>query len=98
MPDTDLFGAPLPVTPLPPPPGQKPKRKTEVADGYAARPGTGPAGEKCRTCVHAVYVSHAKRYWKCGLVRHAWRGSVRTDIRLRSPACRFWEAIPTTAT
>jgi hypothetical protein len=63
------------------------KRASDQANGYAAKPGTGPAGETCKSCVHAV-----KRWywWKCALFKAPWTHSRRTDIRLKSPACRFW--------
>ena len=59
--------------------------------GHAARPGTGPDGETCRTCKHPVVVSLANRYWKCGLMRHCWTHGNGTDIRLKDRACRYWE-------
>ena len=59
--------------------------------GYAARPGTGPAGEKCKTCA-CCYASgyNFKTYYKCSLVRSS--GGPGTDIRLKSPACSQWRA------
>ena len=66
------------------------RRKPTVKRGYAALPGTGPAGETCKTC------RHAKRfggYSKCGLQRNAWTGGEGTDILLKSPACRRWESV-----
>lgn len=73
--------------------GKKKRRETK-ANGYAARPGTGPAGETCKTCAHACYHTMAKRYWKCGLMRQVWTGGPGTDIRLSSPACSFWRPHP----
>ncbi|WP_330178191.1 hypothetical protein [Candidatus Vondammii sp. HM_W22] len=64
----------------------------EIKEGrsaYPALPGTGPEGEICKTCKHSWYHEHSKRYWKCGLVQ-ATHGS-GTDIRIKGPACRFWE-------
>jgi hypothetical protein len=65
------------------------RRAPQTANGYAAKPGTGPAGENCKSCVHAV-----KRWywWKCALLKAPWPHSCRTDIRLKSPACRHWQA------
>jgi hypothetical protein len=31
----------------------------------------------------------AKNYWKCGLVKPT--GGIKTDIRLKSPACSGWQ-------
>jgi hypothetical protein len=62
--------------------------KGTVPAGYVRSPGTGPAGETCATCKHAV---RAKGYAKCGLNRPRWTGGIKTDIRLRTPACSKWE-------
>jgi len=93
----DLFGHPV----IPDGPAmtleqrRKQQRKlTEVARGYYTPPGTGPEGETCKTCAHAVPTGGDRTYWKCDRVRLKWTGSVRTDIRLRSPACKGWEAKP----
>lgn len=59
--------------------------------GYPARPGTGPAGETCRTCRHLRRTTwRGKAYFKCGLVR-ATHGA-GTDIRAGADACREWGA------
>lgn len=60
--------------------------------GYAARPGSGPAGESCRTCACAYQRSMARSYWKCALVKAT--GGPGTDIRLKSPACSQWRKKP----
>jgi hypothetical protein len=57
--------------------------------GYADEPGTGPAGETCKTCQHLVTRSFAKNYFKCGLTDYT--GGPGTDIRKSSPACSKWE-------
>lgn len=58
---------------------------------YAAPPGTGPAGETCKTCKH-IYRRHmAKTYIKCALVQKWWTGGGGTDIKVASPACSKWE-------
>lgn len=68
----------------------KPRGKHYVEPrGYAAPPGTGPAGETCATCEYAMRYG---RYAKC---RHPWRQyknthGKATDIRLGSPACSRW--------
>jgi len=67
------------------------KRKEPVPRGYAAQPGTGPAGETCRSCRHYVRKHLAKAYLKCALMRAHWTGGGSTDIRAGSPACKRWE-------
>ena len=69
-------------------------RKGPVAWGYAALPGTGPAGETCATCRHHYRKRMAKVYHKCLLAKHLWTGGTKSDIRTRSPACSRWEALP----
>jgi hypothetical protein len=51
--------------------------------------GTGPKGETCGTCAHAV---RCRRYAKCGLNRPRWTHGIKTDIRLRTAACDKWVA------
>lgn len=63
-----------------------PKNKVR---GYAAHPGTGPAGESCRTCKHLGGHSRGRRWYKCSLVKMTLGPG--TDIRLKSPACWRWE-------
>lgn len=93
---TDLFGNP-PIIPDGPAMTLAERRKQqrrlrgEVPRGYYAPPGTGPAGETCKTCRHAVCNRLSKNYWKCDLFPGVWTGSYGTDIRLKSPACRGWE-------
>lgn len=55
--------------------------------GYAASPGTGPAGETCGSCAHCV---RRKRYYKCGLNQASWTASRATDILKHAPACVRW--------
>lgn len=64
-----------------------------AAAGYAAKPGTGPAGETCNTCAHCrVRISRsARRYYKCQLLMSHWTDGRATDVVLRSPACAKWE-------
>lgn len=76
-PDRDLFGEPV----------RDPVRLNHGA--YPYRPGSGPAGETCRTCDNATLHQHNdKRYWKCALVVPT--SGPGTDIVLKSPACRAW--------
>lgn len=86
----DLFGQPIAENSLPPAPGYFSKRRPTTPNGYAAIPGTGPAGETCRTCWHLVRVRHAKAYLKCGLERSRWTGGPGTDVKAGSPACSKW--------
>ena len=89
----DLFGEPVQER-LPVVPGASKKRKDPIPAGYAATPGTGPAGETCGSCAHRRVISCAKRYHKCGLMQRIWTGGRKTDILVRSPACAKWEAKP----
>lgn len=56
--------------------------------GYAAQPGTGPAG---RTCGHCAYLGGFRRYRKCHLVPITL--SPATDISIHAPACRLFTPI-----
>ena len=78
-PTTDLLGAPLTVPP---------RRKL----GYAARPGTGPKGQRCNTCVHCIAVAQsARRSRKCELKAAIWTTTPETDIKHNAPACLHWQ-------
>jgi hypothetical protein len=68
-------------------------RKPTRPNGYAAPPGTGPTGETCKSCEHAVRTSGstAGTYRKCLLMKAHWTGGPGSDILFRSPACRKWE-------
>lgn len=69
-----------------------PSKSALSAKGYAARPGSGPEGETCEGCEHASRSSGGnKAFWKCSIIRHRWTHGPGTDIRLKSPACSFWE-------
>lgn len=82
--------------------GEQPKRNvrripryaTEVANGYAAPPGTGPATETCSTCVHCRFkqLANGTRFFKCGRMIATWDRSRTTDVLLKSPACRLHDA------
>jgi hypothetical protein len=58
-------------------------------NGYAALPGSGPAGETCKTC--AFCVNSYRSFYKCELMRRLWTHSYGTDVLLKSPARRRWE-------
>ena len=66
------------------------RRRDPVPNGYAARTGTGPAGETCGSCAHLYRNRMAKTYLKCGLMRAHWTGGRATDVLARAPACREW--------
>ena len=56
--------------------------------GYAARPGTGPAGESCGSCQHMTHAGGtAGSYPKCALTRAKWTRTRRTDILAKAAAC-----------
>lgn len=85
----DLFGNPVIIT-------DKnigdPDRRYRNARGYAAPPGSGPAGETCASCIHS-YLHHrsgSKNWYKCALVKPT-KGAA-TDLRLKWAACSRWEA------
>lgn len=56
--------------------------------GYAAMPGTGPAGESCGTCKNR---ERWRRYSKCKLVRGRWTHGRGSDVLAGAPACSRWE-------
>jgi len=58
------------------------------AHGYAALPGSGPAGKTCADCVH---LNRGRRWFKCSLMRQYWTGGRATDIKARSAACLRFE-------
>lgn len=72
-------------------------KRDERPRGYAAAPGTGPAGETCKSCNNAVRTSTRsdKTFWKCILLRRLWSASYGTDIRASAPACSFFTPLIT---
>ena len=66
----DLFNLDRALTPD----ERKRLRARDTAKGYAAIPGTGPAGETCGSCAHLVRKEMAKVYRKCGLMQAHWTG------------------------
>lgn len=80
----DLFGQP-------PPDPQPKKRRATPANGYAARPGTGPAGKQCRDCAHICRRDFGSKYLKCALTRAKWTRGPGSDIRARAAACAYFE-------
>jgi hypothetical protein len=68
------------------------KRREPTPSGHVAAPGSGPAGETCRSCDHLARVEHSRDYLKCGLNRHNWTGGRKTDVRAGDAACSKWSA------
>lgn len=65
------------------------KKRRTIPKGYAAPPGTGPAGQTCKTCSHSYPTGNCRRtYWKCDLVKMTHGPG--TDILIKAPACKFW--------
>lgn len=67
---------------------RQPKQKR---NGYAMIPGSGPAGETCKTCEHLTRKVMSGTFLKCGLMVARWTGGFGTDVLARSPACKLWE-------
>ena len=88
-PQHDLFLAEHAVTPA----ERRRLKGGPQAKGYAAQPGSGPAGETCRSCSHLVRKHLAKTYRKCGLMRLYWTGGKGTDVLASAPACRNWKSL-----
>lgn len=65
--------------------------KSTPKKGYAASPGTGPNGEKCKTCKNLYRKTMSKTYVKCLANEKNWTGGQGSDIKVNSPACRLWE-------
>ncbi|MGU3540042.1 hypothetical protein [Methylobacterium sp. A54F] len=83
----DLFGLDRALTPQ----ERKRLRAATTPKGYAALPGTGPAGETCGSCEHLTRRHMAKTYLKCGLMQRGWTRGAGSDVRAGAPACRRWE-------
>ena len=66
------------------------RRRYAIPRGYAAKPGTGPDGETCKSCHHYALRQMAGTYRKCALTK--WTRGPKSDIKASSPACSKWEA------
>lgn len=73
VPNGDLFGG---------------DTRTYAGNGYAADPGTGPAGETCGSCANY----EPGRFKKCGIGRKS--NGPGTDILKSAPACHRWVKAP----
>lgn len=67
--------------------GQSPRQGGRVAS-YAAEPGTGPEGYRCKDCVHFIDRGH-RSIFKCGLVWNG-KGSAVSDIRANAKSCQVF--------
>ncbi len=65
-------------------------RALKHGKGYAAPPGTGPAGETCGTC---AFINEGWRFRKCSIGRIT--SGAATDILVSAPACRLWTKVGT---
>ncbi|SDA13121.1 hypothetical protein SAMN02799622_00915 [Methylobacterium sp. UNC378MF] len=84
----DLFNLDRALTPQ----ERKRLKAGTTPKGYAALPGTGPAGETCGSCAHVVRRQMARVYLKCGLMRRGWTAGIASDVRAKAPACSRWAA------
>ena len=90
----DLFGDPDAPVRSPREVARLKRRLAETPMGYAAPPGSGPAGETCRSCLNSTRIEASRGYWKCRLMQRHWTRSRHTDIRISAPACRAWSRDP----
>ncbi len=69
------------------------KRYKSQPNGYARPPGSGPAGETCKSCAHYRRVPGGGSVFpKCAVIEFRWTHGPGTDIRAKSPACELWKA------
>lgn len=94
----DLFGQEMPELVVPDRALTKKERRKllygqigTVPKGHAWTPGSGPAGETCKTCAHITRNKWGRVYLKCGLTKAKWTHGPGSDIRARDPACKFWK-------
>jgi hypothetical protein len=88
----DLFNLDRALTPQ----ERKQLRAVTTPKGYAALPGTGPAGETCGSCGNLARRQSARTYLKCALMQRGWTRGSASDVRARAPACSRWTAIAAT--
>lgn len=78
--------------------GPRHSRRDPSPNGYAAKPGTGPDGETCKSCTNVRRFStgdgtlSGKTWNKCDVFKRfwAWTSGRATDVLAGSPACSFW--------
>ena len=85
----DLFKLDRALTPQ----ERKRLRAGTTPKGYAALPGSGPAGETCGSCANLVRRQMARTYLKCGLMQRGWTRGAASDVQARSPACSRWQPL-----
>lgn len=69
-----------------------PSRGKRYVTGYAAPPGTGRAGETCKTCRYKRTASTGRKSWiKCYHPLAYRSNCTATDIKASAPACKHWE-------
>lgn len=69
--------------------GDLPTKKLGI--GYAGKPGMGPKGETCGSCVYSKRHGHLnRRYYKCHHELGYRSSSEASDIKLKTPACEYW--------
>ncbi len=70
-------------------------RQRQRLNGYAARPGTGPRGQRCNTCAHCLeVVQAAATVRKCQVTVRQWTPCHKTNIKPNAPACSEWVRKP----
>lgn len=78
-----------------PPVTAKPRAGDDWNRAYARRPGSGPQGETCGTCLHIRRKDYrhsgpSKWCFKCALSAHPCHGAA-SDIRMKTAACSKWQ-------
>lgn len=100
MAEPTLFPVPEPIGPSEYQEASADRRRTMRAQVAIAN-GVHPFGmplrsggdETCGSCCHAFRVDHRSRhYWKCE--KRGDTSSAASDLRLKWPACVYWEAKP----
>lgn len=62
---------------------------------YAEKPGSGPEGKTCATCIHRWRQRYTKGYvYKCYLMVNHWTFNKKTDIKNSSPSCVKYSTNP----
>ena len=90
--DVDLFGDPITQKQVMARPSRVGINGRGFKGGYYTHPGSGPAGETCKTCKHYCRVAGGRKaYPKCERMRHHWSHGPGSDIKAKAPACSGWE-------
>ena len=67
---------------------KRPKAETGRPNGYPTQPGTGPAGETCKSCGNCVIM---RKWRKCAVMQGRWTCGRGSDVASASPACSMWK-------